>query len=374
MKKKRPSKKVKGQGSIYSDPKSRFFYISYWNGWRQVRESARTEDHKEALATLQRKLGEVATGKGAGPERIRISALLKLFLEDYRLQNKSDLYQAELRINKHLVPIFGELRAVEFSSSKLRAYIDKRLGDHAANATINRELAHLRRAFQLGFEHDPQLVYRMPVIKGLKEDNVREGFLEHNKYRDLLLCLHEDLQTPYVVAFHLGIRSSELLNIERDWVDLRERLIYVNGRVTKNKKPKTVPIFGEMAAWLEMTLTKNRQRWPKSKWLFIWSDTGKQIRDFRGSWEAACATAGVPDLLFHDLRRTAVRNMIRAGVPEKTAMMISGHRTASMLWRYNIQDTRDITDAGRKMETYLESQNRSQHAEIAAESLNQRPS
>jgi len=74
------------------------------------------------------------------------------------------------------------------------------------------------------------------------------------------------------------------------------------------------------------------------------------VKDFKANWKQACEKASVPNLLFHDLRRTAVRNTIRAGVPEKIAMQISGHKTASMRWRYNNTDARDIKDA------YLEAQ------------------
>jgi integrase len=125
--------------------------------------------------------------------------------------------------------------------------------------------------------------------------------------------------------------------------------------VTKNRKAKTAPIYGDMRGWLEMLLTRCKLLAPHSKHLFIWED-GRPIKDFRRSWEKACESAGLPDLLFHDLRRTAVRNMIRAGVPEKVAMEVSGHKTASMLWRYNIVDARDIKEAGRRTERYLQEQ------------------
>lgn len=154
-------------------------------------------------------------------------------------------------------------------------------------------------------------------------------------------------------------------------MDLSEGLTYVNGRVTKNRKAKTAPIYGDMAAWLEMLLTRCKLQSPNGKHLFIW-ENGTPIKDFRGSWESACESAGLPNLLFHDLRRTAVRNMIRAGVPEKIAMEISGHKTPSMLWRYNIVDARDIKEAGRRTEKYLQLQKDSpKQADLATKERNQ---
>ncbi len=98
------------------------------------------------------------------------------------------------------------------------------------------------------------------------------------------------------------------------------------------------------------------------------------MKSFKADWERACIQAGVPALLLHDLRRTAVRNMIRAGVPEKVAMQISGHKTASMLWRYNITDTRDVKDAGKRTERYLEAKKEDQHADKHAEYFSTRAS
>lgn len=281
--------------------------------------------------------------------------MFTLLIEGYRRQDKADLYQAELRVAKHLRPEFGDLAASKLTSRHIRDYIERRKQE-AANATINRELAIIRRAYNLGALEDPPLVYRVPRIPKLKEDNVREGFLEPPQYRMILDGLVEPVKPVFVLGYHLGMRTGELLALKRDWIDLSEGLIYVNGRVTKNRKAKTAPIYGEMAAWLEMLLARCRLQAPHSKYLFIWGD-GTPIKDFRGSWEKACESAGLPGLLFHDLRRTAVRNMIRAGVPEKIAMEVSGHKTASMLWRYNIVDARDIKEAGRRTEKYLREQN-----------------
>ncbi|MBV9180240.1 MAG: tyrosine-type recombinase/integrase [Acidobacteria bacterium] len=130
----------------------------------------------------------------------------------------------------------------------------------------------------------------------------------------------------------------------------------------KESHPKTAPIYGDMKPWLEMLLSRGQIESPKCVWLF--SRNGQPVKDFKADWKQACEKAGVPELLFHDLRRTAVRNMIRAGVPEKIAMLISGHKTASMLWRYNITDARDIKDAGKRTERYLEAQRGQEHAHL----------
>lgn len=140
------------------------------------------------------------------------------------------------------------------------------------------------------------------MIKAVPADNVREG-------------LTDEIKPVFVVAYHLGTRTGELPAIKRSWVDLEEGPIYVNGRVTKNRNPKTAPIDGDMRPWLEMLLSRGAVESPKCIWLF--SRKGKPVKNFKADWAQACEKAGVPELLFHDLRRTAVRSMIRAGVPGK---------------------------------------------------------
>jgi len=109
-----------------------------------------------------------------------------------------------------------------------------------------------------------------------------------------------------------------------------------------------------MRAWLLMAKEARDLNFPQCPWVF--HEKGRRIQSFRKAWASACQRAGVPDLLFHDLRRSAVRNMERAGIPRTIAMAISGHKTESVYRRHDIVAERDLTYAAARLESYLEMQ------------------
>jgi len=100
------------------------------------------------------------------------------------------------------------------------------------------------------------------------------------------------------------------------------------------------------------------KKFPPCRFVFFNHKTGKQIKDFSDAWETAICKVGLKGRLFHDFRRTGVRNLLRAGVPERVAMAISGHKTRTVFDRYNIVDEKDIREASEKVQGYLKDQER----------------
>jgi integrase len=318
---------------------------------KENRESSKSTNWNDASRLLKRRLGEIASGKPAGvwPERIQMGILFDEFIRDYGANKRKSLYETKVRLDRHLRPFFSTLRAAEVTTARLRSYVDYRQSAGAANATINRELAIIRRAFQLAL--DAEQISRAPRMKPLKESNVREGFIEYDVYKRLREELPPHVRLALVVGYHLGCRKGEMLDLYLDDVDLKSGTIRFRGRTTKNEQGKIAPIYGEMGPWLEMAIDETRQKYPDCRYLF--QQCGRRIHSFRKAWASACKRAGVPGLLFHDLRRSAVRNLELSGVPRKVAMEITGHKTEAVYRRYHIVTERDIMDAGRRLERFF---------------------
>jgi integrase len=344
------AKRPRGTGCIYRQRYSRFWWIQYYRNGVPYRESTHSTDSRKARQFMQQRLSEIAGGNFCGPaaERIKVAELADDLLRDYRINGRRSLDLTGKRWEKHLKPFFGALRAVQVTTDFINRYIEGRLKEGAQNATINRELAALRRMFNLAYRSTPRKVHQVPTFPHLKENAPRSGFVDDAQY--LLLCCNCKepwLRALLAVAYSFGFRKAELLNMRLRQVDLLNHTITLDPGTTKNEQGRVVKMTPSAEVY-RLLCGCVRGKQPDS-YVFT-RPGGTPIRDFRDAWRKLCNAAGLAGLLFHDLRRSAVRNMIRSGVPERVAMMISGHKTRTVFDRYNIVSEADLADAARKIE------------------------
>jgi integrase len=317
---------------------------------KERRESSGSKNKQDAVRLLNKRRKEIDDRQVTSTDAT-VGDLLQLYLDDQKRQKRHSYQQANGYVRLHLDPAFGKIRASALTTKMVKAFIDqKQIADYA-NASINRWLEALRRAYTLGLKELPPLVYVAPDIEALllEENNVREGFLEHEQYVRLRGELPDHQKLILVIGYHFGMRRGEILNLRWDQVDWDGNVIRLEKRQTKGKKARVAPLYGELRAWLEMA---RDARDPACAFIVSWKGHG--IREVKTAWQKARVRAGVPELLIHDLRRTAARNMIRAGVPERQVLDIVGWKTRAMLDRYNIVDERDVHTAGEKMGRFLE--------------------
>jgi integrase len=354
------SDRMRGTGCVYL--RGKVYWVKYYRNGKAFAESSKKTDPAQAEKFLQRRLAQVITGTFIGPraERIKVAELADDFLREYRINSRKSMDDAETRWKLHLKPVFGHLRAVQVSTDHFNKYVDDRQQAGASNATINRELAALKRMFTLGAQTTPPKVIRIPHFPHLEERNVRKGFVEDAQYVALATaCANIGLwlRGLFECGYTYGWRVSELLGLRVNQVNIAGGTIRLNPGETKNDDARTVKMSAGVKVLL-MALIAGKQSGD-----FVFTREGKVVRDFRGAWGTATTAAGVSALLFHDLRRTAVRNMVRAGIPERVAMSISGHKTRSVFERYNIVSERDLDDAVRKLEVRRSEANRQLQAE-----------
>jgi integrase len=335
-------------GMIYKRGKT--YWIKYYRNGKPYYESSNSKKEGDAKRLLKRREGEISQGKLPGIyfDRVRFDELADDLLTDYRVNQKKSLKRAELSV-KHLRGYFEGLKITQITTPKIQKYIEHRFNQNAANATVNRELAALKRMLNLGAKQTPPKVDRVPYIPMLKENNTRKGFFEHQEYITLLTALPTFLRPVVTFGYKTGWRRSEILALTWDRVDLKERTVRLEADETKNSEARTIYMDDELLKLIQIRRLRKHRGCEH-----VFHRDGKRIKDFRRVWEKGCQAAGVEGKLFHDLRRTGVRNMVRAGIQEQVAMMISGHKTRAVFDRYNIVSPDDLKQAAEKIGKYQE--------------------
>jgi integrase len=329
---------MRGQGRIFKRGKK--WWIGYYVRGQEFRETA---GYKEADAKrlLKARLGKIHSGQFLGPqeERITINELLDNLIIHLKTKGAKSI-PAFISGLKPIREFFGFDRAVDITPDRINNYIQARLNAGKANATINRGVTGLRQAFNLAKKEE--LLNRIPYFPTLKEENARKGFFEKDQFEGVVEHLPDYLKDLTRFGYFSGWRKAEITSLTWGSVDRIANEVWIY--TSKNGRGRVLPLEGELQDLIE-------RRWQarevslKNGQTFIcphvFHRNGKKIERFDKTWIKACRGAGYPGKIFHDLRRTAARNMIRAGVSQSVAMDITGHRTISMFLRYNITSEDD---------------------------------
>jgi integrase len=362
---------MRGQGGIYRQKESQFWWMRYSLRGQQYRESTKVlfvEDgpgaeasRREAEKVLRRRLQEVGADLiGARQfispksEKILVSEILDDLIDDLKVRDK---YSAPT--SSHIKAVraeFGDRSAVTLTDSDLRKYVQKIRAQGRANATVNRRTQLLGQAFGLAGK---KLGGGPKILKLSEADNVRQGFLDPEVFEEFVLHLPADLQDFARWGYRTGWRKGTITRLEWTMFDMRAMTMDVPGSITKNRKPVKVPLQGILAEiiarrWEKRSYTLANGTSAISSLVFYREGRhlGSPVADFDKVWQRACDKVGLR-VLFHDFRRSAVRNLMRAGVDQAVAMQITGHKTAAIFQRYNITDERDLQAAMGRLENYL---------------------
>jgi integrase len=293
---------------------------------------------------------------------------------------------------------FGNVRCKKIDSDLLDEFVTHLRQQDYANGSTNRSLSALRA--MLHYAKTKKKVGVVPDSFPIQpEAKPRKGFFELAEYRALLASLPDHLKPLLAIGFWTGMRSSEIRNLRWTQIDLANGLIVLNPGETKNDSGRSAPVPRELAEILRMRHATRPKHCPWVCYRIDRKGEARKVGAFAKAWRNRCVKLGLgtwtqatdpktgeplfdkprgpkskpkPKMiyegkLFHDLRRSGIRNMIRSGISQTVAMVISGHRTVSVFQRYNITTTSDIIEARRKLERFEENSPRTAPVEGFAE-------
>jgi integrase len=315
---------------------------------REDRTGGAQETEISSSATGAQQLGYDVGQVGPEAERLTVEDVLRALEAQYELEGKERARsQSHMQ---HLRDYFGIERAITVTTERITNYQRFRREHGAADATSNRELRILRRAFNLAVDQGKFAKSAVPKFVLLSEVHaVREGFVDKGQFQAIVNQLGDPDVKDYVQwGFWTGMRKGEIAKLTWAAFDKETWALTLPGRSAKGKKPRTLALTGSMRDIMKRRVAARRLDCP-----LIFHRDGQPFKSFQKAWRNACKNAGVSGLLFHDLRRTAIRNMVRAGIDKTVARTISGHRTESVFERYNVTNNDDLKAAAIQLEAYI---------------------
>jgi integrase len=353
--------KARGLGRVYQRPGTQNWWVEFSFRGKKHRESSNSTRHADAVKLLRRRQAEMGSGRlvGHDAERITFEDLAKLLTTDYEVNGRKSLERAK-HSTARLREFFSLRRALEIDAGLVNTYIKQRLTAGAAPATVQREIAALKRMLTLALQAG--MLAQRPYIPTIRADNVRQGFLEEPEFRAVQEELRPDVADVVEFLFWSGWRKGEALPLTWSQVDFAAGVVRLEPGSTKSGDGRTLPFdaLPQLAALLHRRreLTSALEEAQGRIIPEVFHRNGKPIHRLEGAWRAACRRAGLEGRLIHDMRRGAVRRLERAGVARSVAMAITGHRTESVYRRYAITCEADLREGLAKVAGLLEAEAR----------------
>lgn len=375
-------------GHTIEERQSPVWWVKYTRGGKAYAESSGSKKKGEAQRLLISREGDIGRGMAITPKvgRLKFAEAKEDLFTDYSTNKKRSEAVVRRRVEKHLEPFFMDWRMANITTADVRAYVVQRqttasvlvkkgrtvaLPDGTeqvvpderrppSTAEINRELALLKRMFNLAIQAG-KLMHK-PHIALLRENNVRTGFFEPEQYQSVLRHLPDEIRPIITFAYITGWRiASEVLPLEWRQVDFAGREIRLDAGTTKNGDGRVFPFIADLETllkerWAEHERLKKEGHITRHVFVRLVAEgrggekKPRAITSFGKAWKSACRAAGCPGRIPHDLRRTAIRNMVRSGIPERVAMKLTGHKTPSVFARYDIVSGGDLREAAARLD------------------------
>ena len=328
-----------GTGRIFKREST--WWIDFSFRGKRYRESSGSSRKKDAQQLIRKRIEEMGRGRLIGPdaERLMYEDLEELIQNDYIKKERRSTERLDASL-KALRSFFAGAMALDITTDRVDAYIAFRKREGRANSTIRNEVNALRRALRLA--HRAGKLPTMPHIEPPSVTAVRTGFLTGPEVDAIISHLPDPLGAVVRFAHLTGWRKGEVLSLRWSQVDFGQGTVRLEPGATKNLEGREFPFspLPQLRDTLDEQRWRTRQLERESGQIIphVFHRDGRPVRNMSKAWQTACERAGVGGAWFHDLRRSAVRNLERAGVPQSTAMKLTGHLTASVYRRYAIAD------------------------------------
>lgn len=340
-------------------------------GGPMLEGSCKTSDRQQAILAKNRAIlaaREPATAKAA---EATVGEILDEYYDEKLAENEhkeaedpevdahrnvASLRSSVGRLKRHI----GHMLTADVTSDHIMKFREHREKiDRVLFATVNHDLRWLRAAYHRAMRLTPPKATSTPYLwMPSEKSRIRQGFVTRSgQYEEVLKVCPDSLRALWICGFHVGARAGELKRIRWQMVDFARNVIEITPRTAKTGEGRSIPIWGDMIDVLQWQKEVRDRRFPGCPHVFFWHDgpyAGKRIIEHDGAFRKVFDAAGYPDLIFHDLRRSAIRYAIQdAGIDNTIVRHMSGHKTDGNLMRYNISSTREMEKLGRRLDQSL---------------------